>query len=147
MVNVCIQGKQQSPINIKSKNAIQCGALCDLIFYYRTSMCNLLNTTKNIILDYDNGSYVLYNGQVFELDKLSFSIPASHKIDNYSSPIELQLHHRCPDTSEILIIAIFIDINDAVSKSNMFLELLFNYFNSSSPKLVFYFKEIDSMRE
>ena len=61
MVNVCVKGNQQSPIDIKSKKAVKCGALCDLVFYYRTSKCNLINTKKNIIMDYDNGSYILYN--------------------------------------------------------------------------------------
>ena len=37
MTDPCANGKFQSPIDIKSKIAIKCGALCDLVFYYRTS--------------------------------------------------------------------------------------------------------------
>ena len=130
MVNTCALGKQQSPINIKSKTSIKCGALCDLTFYYRTSKCNLLNTKKELVIDYDNGSYVMYNSNVYELDKLSFSIPASHKIDGYSFPVEVQLYHRSPDTGGILIVSVFLDVNDATSRSSYFLQL----FNNSIPK-------------
>ena len=63
MVNACVKGSQQSPIDIKSKDSIKCGALCDLVFYYRTSKCNLIKTKKNLIIDYDNGSYIHYNSE------------------------------------------------------------------------------------
>tara|TARA_B100000925_G_C22008356_1_gene474783 strand:+ start:3417 stop:4328 length:912 start_codon:yes stop_codon:yes gene_type:complete len=136
MVNACVKGSMQSPIDIKSKHSVKCGALCDLIFYYRTSKCNLLNTKKNIIMDYDNGSYILYNSEVFELDKISFSIPASHKIDGYSFPIEAQLYHRSPDTGGIVILSVFIDVNDATSRSNMFFELFANMLPKTASKQV-----------
>ena len=123
MTNPCANGKYQSPINIKSKIAIKCGALCDLVFYYRTSKANLVNVGKNIVLDYDNGSYVMFNSEVYELDKLSFTIPASHKLDNYTYPMEMHLNHRSPDTGKLLIIAVLFEINDATSKSNLFLDM------------------------
>lgn len=126
MVNACVKGSQQSPIDIKSKHSIKCGALCDLVFYYRTSKCNLIKTKKNLIIDYDNGSYIHYNSEVYELDKITFTIPASHKIDGYSFPVEAQLNHRSPDTGNIVIISVFLDVNDATSRSNMFLELFAN---------------------
>jgi carbonic anhydrase len=126
MTNPCADGKFQSPINIKSKIAIKCGALCDLVFYYRTSKANLINVGKNIIMDYDNGSYIMYNNEVYELDKLSFTVPASHKLDNYAFPMEMHLNHRSPDTGKLLIIAILFEINDATSKSNLFLDMITN---------------------
>jgi carbonic anhydrase len=126
MTNRCTDGKSQSPINIKSKIAIKCGALCDLLFYYRTSKANLINVGKNIIMDYDNGSYIMYNNEVYELDKLSFTIPASHKLDNYAFPLEMHLNHRSPDTGKLLIIAVLFEINDATSKSNLFLDMIGN---------------------
>jgi len=123
MTNKCSSGRLQSPIKINSNKVIKCGALCDLIFYYRTSKCNLQNTKDNIIMDYDNGSYVMYNNEVYELDKISFSIPGCHRIDNSSYPIEIHIHHRSPDSGVLLIIAIQVDINDASSKSKLFLDL------------------------
>ena len=87
-------------------------------------------------MDYDNGSYILYNSEVFELDKISFSIPASHKIDGYSFPIEAQLYHRSPDTGGIVILSVFIDVNDATSRSNMFFELFANMLPKTASKQV-----------
>ena len=124
MTNKCSAGRLQSPIKINSGKVIKCGALCDLIFYYRTSKCNLQNTKDNIIMDYDNGSYVMYNNEVYELDKISYSVPGCHRIDNSSYPIEIHLHHRSPDSGVLLIIAIQVDINDASSKSKLFFRLI-----------------------
>jgi carbonic anhydrase len=131
MVNVCVKGKMQSPIDINTKKAIKCGALCDLMIYYRSSYCNMVNTGKNLVLDYDNGSYIVYNTQVFELSKISFSIPALHTIDRFTYPIEVHLYHRNPDTSEVLVLAVFLDVNDATSKSSMFLEFFGNQIPSN----------------
>ena len=130
MVNVCVKGKMQSPIDINTRKAVKCGALCDLTIYYRTSYCNMVNTGKNLVLDYDNGSYVVYNSQVFELSKVSFSIPALHTIDKYTYPIEAHLYHRNPDTSELLVIAVLLDVNDATSKSSLFTD----FFGSQIPE-------------
>lgn len=129
--NQCISGRQQSPIDIKPNKAVRCAALCDLMFYYRSSACNLINTKNTVVIDYDPGTYVVYNTQVFELDRISFTIPSAHTIDRKSFPIEAQLNHRNPDTSQILIISVFIDVNDAPSKSSHFFEL----FSKSVPKI------------
>ena len=124
--NLCSGGNMQSPIDIVTGKTAKCGALCDLIVYYRTSKCNLTNTGNEIVLDYDSGSYVTYNAVVYELQKITFTIPASHKIDNYSYSMEAQLYHVSPDTADILIVSILLDINDASSKSKMFLDSFSN---------------------
>lgn len=136
MSDICIKGTIQSPINIPSADAIKCGALCELIMYYRTSKCYIQNTGTEIILNYDNGSYVTYNSVVYELDKMAFTLPASHQIDGYSYPAELQMYHRSPDTGEILVIAILIDVNDSTSRSNVFLEMITNHLPKKSGQSV-----------
>jgi carbonic anhydrase len=138
--NRCTSGRQQSPIDIKPNKTVRCAALCDLIFYYRSSACNLINTKNTIVIDYDPGSYVVYNTQVYELDRISFTIPAAHTINSHSFPIEAQLNHRNPDTSEILIISVFIDVNDAPSKSSHFFEL----FSKSLPRIAGQQKHINT---
>lgn len=121
--SLCIKGNNQSPINIKSKYTKKCNTMCNISFFYRTSKCNIIRGDKSIILDYDTGSYIMYNNEVFELDKLSFTCPSSHKVDNLDFPAEIQLYHKSSSTGKILIIGIFIDINDAFSKSKMFFDL------------------------
>ena len=125
---LCVKGAQQSPINIISKISKKCGATCDLTFFYRTSKLNIILSNKNIIIDYDTGSYINFNQEIYELDKISFTNPSSHKIDGISYPVEAHLYHRSPNTGKILIIAIFIDINDAISRSKIF-------FDSISPSI------------
>jgi len=124
--NVCASGKQQSPINIQSSKAVRCNALCDLTYYYRTSQANFVHSGNNIILDYDNGSYIIYNSGVYQLDKVSFSIPSSHKIDNNSYPLEVHINHKSTDTGRMIIIAVLFEINDAISPSQMFFDVISN---------------------
>ena len=62
--SLCTNGTEQSPINIISKNSKKCAATCELTFFYRTSKCNIMRSNKNIILDYDVGSYVNYKNDI-----------------------------------------------------------------------------------
>jgi len=120
--NICLVGKEQSPINIISKKSKKCGATCELTFYYRNSKCNIIRLPNNIVIDYDVGSYVTYKNDTYELNKISFTNPSSHKIDNSSYPLEAHLYHRSSNTGSILILAVFVDINNAISKSKIFLD-------------------------
>lgn len=120
----CVKGTSQSPINIETDNTVNCGALCDLLFYYRHSTCYLKNVNKNIVFTYDNGSYVMYNNEVYELDQISFFTPSCHKIDNEDFPLEINLYHRSPNTGKKLIISLMCDVNESASKSYGVLEVL-----------------------
>jgi len=125
----CVKGSRQSPIKIDSSSVVNCGALCDLMFYYRTSSIYLANISKNIIFRYDNGSYVMYNNEIYELEKISFFTPSCHKIDNDENyGVEINLHHRSPNTSKILIIAIMCLPNESSSKSYNTLQVLAGQF-------------------
>ena len=129
--SICSKGKNQSPINIISKSTKKCNTMCNLSFFYRTSNCNLILSNKTLLIDYDTGSYITYNNEVYELDKIAFTNPSSHKIDNVSYPLEIQIYHKSSNTGKLLIIAVFIDINDAISKPKMF----FDMFVDSVPKI------------
>uniref|UniRef100_A0A6C0B472 carbonic anhydrase n=1 Tax=viral metagenome TaxID=1070528 RepID=A0A6C0B472_9ZZZZ len=127
----CAKGTRQSPINIDTSNVTNCGATCDLLFYYRSSTINLANIGNNIIFTYDNGSYIVYNNEVYELEKISFFTASAHKIDGDNYPIEMNLYHRSPNTGRIAIISIMCIINGAASKSHSTLEV----FSAAFPKL------------
>ncbi len=123
--NLCETGNKQSPIDIIKKNTQRCATLCDLVFYYRTSKCVVKNINNDdIVLDYDVGSNISYNNTVYELLKINFTIPSSHKFDSYSYPGEIHLYHRAPDSGKLLVVAIMMDINDATSKSTNFLDIV-----------------------
>lgn len=137
--NLCNDGSSQSPINIDSDKLKGCSSTCDIQFFYRNSKCKLLiqevksikssKTNKYVTLDYDSGSYVTMNHDVYNLDTISFEIPSLHKVNNHSYPIEMNLHHRSATTGKILILAIFVDISSSVSVSSEF----FNLFKDSIP--------------
>ena len=120
----CIKGTSQSPINIETGISVSCGALCDLVFYYRHSACELKNVNKNIVFAYDNGSYVMYNNEIFELDQVTFFTPSCHKIDSEEFPLEINLNHRSPNTGKKLIISIMCDVNESASKSYGVLDVI-----------------------
>ena len=51
---LCSEGQYQSPIDIKSNSVIQCATKCNLIFYYRTSKCSIVNIGNDIKTRFDN---------------------------------------------------------------------------------------------
>ena len=126
MSELCQLGKLQAPINIKSNKTILCEKNCELLFYYRSSISNIVNNSGNILLNYDPGSYVNYKSQVYELDKVSFTIPCSNKIDNSNYPMEMLLWHKSMSIGELLILSVFVDINEAVSRSKDFFDIFAN---------------------
>ena len=118
--NLCKKGQFQSPININTKITKKCGISCNLEFFYQNSSCKIKNVKKKIIIEYDTGSYITFNSQVYELDKFSFTVPGSHKIDRYSYPVEIQIYHKSPGTDKILIISVLVDVDKKESKSMKF---------------------------
>ena len=124
--NICDSGKKQSPINIVSNESKQCGDTCQLNFFYKNSKCNITRLPYNILLDYDVGSYVTYKNEEYQLEKISFTNSSSHKINNISFPLELHLYHRSLKNNSILIIGIFIDINNSITKSKLFLDTFYS---------------------
>ena len=121
-IDLCGNGQQQSPIEIKSKDAVICRNKCNLLFYYRGSKCNIIRNGRSFVLDYDNGSHVIYNGNIYELERISFSNPGSHIIDGKNGTIECHLYHKAPDTGQVLILAIIYEINEASSPSRVFFD-------------------------
>ena len=134
-MSICLKGKQQSPININSNISKRCGATCDLTFFYKTSKLNIKNFNNDIIIEYDTGSYINFNQEIYELEKISFTTPSSHKIDNDSHPCEAHLYHRSPYNGKILIIGIFIDVNEAESGSLVFLNSLLGKFPKKNQEI------------
>lgn len=123
-VDLCKKGQLQSPININSSKVVNCTSTCDLKFFYKDSKLQLLFDYTYLLANYDKGSYVMYNDNMYVLEKISFHIESNHKIDNYTFPIEINLNHRSTENNKLLIISILGEINDASSKSSFFLDNL-----------------------
>ncbi len=119
-IDYCLNGTNQSPIEIKSANAISCSNKCNLLIYYRSSQCKISRSGRYLLITYDPGSHVIYNGEIFELEKISFTRPNSHIIDGKQAVLEAQLYHRSPETSKLLVLAVLMEVNEASSKSKIF---------------------------
>ena len=78
----------------------------DLKFFYKDSKLQLLFDYTYLLANYDKGSYVMYNDNMYVLEKISFHIESNHKIDNYTFPIEINLNHRSTENNKLLIISI-----------------------------------------
>ena len=124
---VCTNSQTQSPIDILSIKSKKCIKNCDLKIFYSNSNCNIILTSEDILLKYDKGSHVTYNNTIYNLDKISFVNPSNHQIDGSSFELEADLYHKSPKTGKILIICIFINVNNAKSKSKLFLDSFLDY--------------------
>ena len=119
---VCTNIKTQSPIDIITNKTTKCIQNCDLTFFYSNSNCNILRTVQDILLEYEQGSYVIYNNNTYYLEKIAFTNPSNHQIDGSTFQIEADLYHIEPTTGKILIICILIRVNHSISKSKTFLD-------------------------
>jgi len=120
--NICSSGKNQSPITLQTDRSSICRSKCSLVFYYRGSRLNIIRNDRNLVLNYDTGSYVTYNGNIYELERISFTSPASHIIDNKKAQLECHLYHKSPDTGRMLVLAILLEINEAMTPSKAFFD-------------------------
>lgn len=87
----CQQGLQQSPIDIRSAQAV---ARSPLSFFYRSSPLSLTNDGQTIWGDGLAGSYLIANNRRYELARYQFHIPSEHLINGQQGDMELQLLHR-----------------------------------------------------
>jgi carbonic anhydrase len=121
-MSMCTRGTEQSPINIETGKTLKCSELCDLIFYYKSTKANMVNTGTELVGSVDIGSQVNWKSNLYELDKWSICLPAAHTIDKFSYPMELLLYHKNRSSGEVLILSVFLDVNDAMSTSNLFFD-------------------------
>lgn len=145
MVNteLCKSGKNQSPINIKTRDIKKCQINCNLTFYYKSSRCLIKNINNNLILDYDQTSHVIFNDTIYNLDIISFTVPSSHKIDNKNYDMEAMIYHVSPATNNKLVISVMVNIDDNISMSSKFFDIFKNGLPKNHDDEVFYNTDSD----
>jgi carbonic anhydrase len=121
--------KCTSPIEIDTQNQISCSPLCDLRFHYKNSKMVLTVTDENVVLNYDDGSYISYNNDIFNLYQIKFTFPNAHRLKTEDGleiyDGECHLWHRS-DSGDIIVLAVFItaDKNTSTQSAIFFNELL-----------------------
>jgi carbonic anhydrase len=84
-------GAAQSPINILTGAVRQ--ADHEIALHYRPSREHVLNLGHTVEAEFEAGSTLDYDGQVYELRQLHFHTPAEHLIDGVTYPMEMHMVH------------------------------------------------------
>lgn len=93
---------KQSPINIDTGSLQECHTLCSLELKYKPNKCKISKAMDNVIkIDYDNGSYIKFNNNNYELKYIQFHTPGLHTIDFNKSEMEILLYHSNFKTNDI----------------------------------------------
>ena len=89
--NSCVDGSAQSPINIEYAIPTQ---LRDITFIYADTQLSLINNGHTIQANYDDGSYILVDGNRFNLLQFHFHWPSEHVVDGKQYLMEGHLVHQ-----------------------------------------------------
>lgn len=102
---LCDRGQQQSPINLHQASPTD---IPNLDFHYRPSPVQVQNNGRTLQVNYEPGSYVMLEGERFDLLQFHFHHPSEHSLEEQESPMELHLVHR-DRQGKLAVIGILID--------------------------------------
>jgi carbonic anhydrase len=91
-------GTAQSPINILT-GAVR-HADHDIALHYQPSREHVLNLGHTVEAEFEPGSTLEYDGEVYELRQLHFHTPAEHLIDGITYPMEMHMVHTLRGASD-----------------------------------------------
>ncbi len=118
---------QQSPINIIPDDIIQeCQAKCEVILKYKSSKCYLINDHNAIVINYEPGSYIIYQNNWYQLKKAKIHTPSLHTMNGQTYGAEIDLYHYADEQSNSgVVLAIFLnrgpDHGESVDFINQFI--------------------------
>ncbi|KAB8031955.1 carbonic anhydrase [Fluviispira multicolorata] len=93
----CIAGKKQSPVDVKSKESKKNDEIPVLSFAYFSTPLNILNNGHTIQVNYEKGSKLTINHDVYELLQFHFHTPSEHALDGKRSEMEVHFVHKKED--------------------------------------------------
>jgi len=106
---VCHSGKNQSPLNIDAKTALN-SRKRGLKFNYGTlNSKRIYNTGQQLKIDVVAGASIKVDGIEFELKHLSFHLQSEHTYNNQHFPMEIQFHHQSKD-NQLAIVSLMVAI-------------------------------------
>ena len=83
-------GKRQSPVDLTRFSDV---ALPPIAFAYQPGGRDVINNGHTIQVDYDPGSRITIDGDVFALKQFHFHAPSENHIDGHAFPIEAHFVH------------------------------------------------------
>ncbi|CBG39585.1 carbonic anhydrase [Helicobacter mustelae] len=101
---VCGHGKEQSPIDIKTKEAVS--ANFPFAMQYHKGDAKVINKGYTIQAKYKNAGGVDFDGQHYGFVELHFHLPAENLINGKPHNLEMHLVHK-NDKDELLVVGVF----------------------------------------
>lgn len=99
----CGLGKNQSPINLTSQQAVHTRGLAALDIAYRDVPLRLIHSDHGLRGNYPLGSYIQLGKQRYELTHYTFHTPSEHHIEGFAYPMEIQLMHRNGEGEQVVM--------------------------------------------
>lgn len=112
-------GLSQSPINIRSLDTSKHGVHHSVHVNYKKSHENVVNKGHTIEVDYDEGSSITFDGQVYDFKQFHFHTPSEHLVDGVTYPMEMHLVHTLHDNDTTYLV---IGVLFKEGKRNKFLD-------------------------
>ncbi len=91
---MCREGVRQSPINIDNVPGLKLGKPRT---HYSKAPLRLTNNSHTIMMSYPKGSYVEWEGEVFDLVQLHFHHPSEHLVQGKRYEMEIHMVHKTED--------------------------------------------------
>ena len=107
---LCEDGRQQSPINIDSRNGLTIENEHYSLHYKRSDL-HIVNNGHFIEVEYQDGSYINFESEDYHLVQFHFHAPSEHTIEAKHYPMEMHLVHKNKD-GKILVLAAFVEEGD-----------------------------------
>ncbi|MBE0494349.1 MAG: carbonic anhydrase family protein [Thiomicrospira sp.] len=99
----CALGKNQSPINLTSQQAVHTRGLPALDIAYRDVPLRLIHSDHGLRGNYPLGSYIRLGEQRYELTHYTFHTPSEHHIEGFAYPMEIHLVHRNGEGHQVVM--------------------------------------------
>ncbi|MEL7356522.1 MAG: carbonic anhydrase family protein [Cyanobacteria bacterium J06560_6] len=104
----CGSGQSQSPIDLTAAVAAD---LTNPEFHYEPVPLNLLNNGHTVQVPYAPGSYLMLEGDRYDLRQFHFHSPSEHAINGEHQLAELHLVHQS-EAGELAVVAVLLRAND-----------------------------------
>jgi carbonic anhydrase len=102
---VCIDGKEQSPIDIEP----HASKATPIAFHYKPTAATVVDNGHTLQVNLAAGSSIEIDGRVFDLLQFHFHTPSEHTIAGEHYPLEVHLVHQGP-TGKLAVIGVLYDV-------------------------------------
>lgn len=105
---LCAEGTIQSPINIDNNNIAADEISLSTEFNYKSTDLQVLNTGTTILVNYEEGSSFIVDGEIYNLKQFHFHSPSEHTVNGSHYDLELHVVHL-NENEEICVVGVLIN--------------------------------------